>query len=103
MSAQAQYPEKFSVMSEPQQALVSTISAGQEAIETAASLLSEKAKLPPLGTDPASVRYEEYSTCKETFLHWLSSIITLLNRFIPGGRRHSGTQTSRRCSRRCPR
>ena len=54
---QAQYPEIRSVLSEPQQALVSTISAGQEAIENAHSLLNEKAKLPPLGNDPASVRY----------------------------------------------
>ncbi len=55
-TVQAQYPEVRSVLSEPQRALVSTISAGQEAIDSAQSLLTEKAKLPPLGTDPASVR-----------------------------------------------
>lgn len=55
----AQYPEKFQVMSEPQRALISTISAGQEAIDSASSLLNEKAKLPPLGNDPASVKWKE--------------------------------------------
>jgi len=55
----AQYPEVRSVLSEPQQALVSTISAGQEAIENAQGLLNEKAKLPPLGNDPASLRWKE--------------------------------------------
>ena len=56
---QAQYPEKFQIMSEPQRALISTISAGQEAIESASSLLNEKAKLPALGNDPASVKWKE--------------------------------------------
>ena len=56
---QAQYPEKFNIMSEPQRALISTISAGQEAIESAQGLLNEKAKLPPLGQDPASVKWKE--------------------------------------------
>ena len=46
-------------LSEPQRALVSTISAGQEAIDTAHNLLNEKAKLPPLGNDPASLRWKE--------------------------------------------
>ena len=46
-------------MSEPQRALISTISAGQEAIESAQGLLNEKAKLPPLGQDPASVKWKE--------------------------------------------
>ena len=46
-------------MSEPQRALISTISAGQEAIDSASSLLNEKAKLPPLGSDPASVKWKE--------------------------------------------
>ena len=44
-------------MSEPQRALVSTISDGQEAINNAQNLLNEKAKLPPLGNDPASLRW----------------------------------------------
>ena len=56
---QAQYPEKFNIMSEPQRALISTISAGQEAIESAQGLLNEKAKLPPLGNDPASIKWKE--------------------------------------------
>lgn len=55
----AQYPEVRQLLSEPQQALVSTISAGQDAIDTAHNLLSEKAKLPPLGNDPASLRWKE--------------------------------------------
>merc|ERR1719204_542363 len=56
----AQYPEVVEVgLSEPQRALVSTISAGQEAIDTAHNLLNEKAKLPPLGNDPASLRWKE--------------------------------------------
>ena len=38
---------------------MSTISAGQEAIDTAHNLLNEKAKLPPLGNDPASLRWKE--------------------------------------------
>ena len=46
-------------MSEPQRALISTISAGQDAIDSASSLLNEKAKLPPLGNDPASVKWKE--------------------------------------------
>ena len=59
-NVQAQYPEVVEVgLSEPQRALVSTISAGQEAIDTAHNLLNEKAKLPPLGNDPASLRWKE--------------------------------------------
>ena len=56
---QAQYPEKFQLMSEPQRALISTISAGQEAIESASSMLDTKATLPNLGQDPASVKWKE--------------------------------------------
>jgi len=55
----AQYPEKFQLMSEPQRALISTISAGQEAIESASSMLDTKATLPNLGQDPASVKWKE--------------------------------------------
>lgn len=46
-------------MSGPQRALVSTISHGQESIDRASNLLNEKAKLPPLGNDPASYRWKE--------------------------------------------
>jgi len=56
----AQYPEVQTVqLSEPQKALVSTIAAGHEAIDSAHNLLNEKAKLPPLGNDPASIRWKE--------------------------------------------
>ena len=46
-------------MSEPQRALISTIATGQQAIDTASNMLNEKAKLPPLGPDPASVKWKE--------------------------------------------
>ena len=51
-------------LSKSQRALVSTISHGQESINRAESLLNEKAKLPPLGNDPASFRWKE--TQKDT-------------------------------------
>ena len=51
-------------LSKSQRALVSTISHGQESITRAESLLNEKAKLPPLGNDPASFRWKE--TQKDT-------------------------------------
>ncbi|XP_050464665.1 talin-1 isoform X2 [Cataglyphis hispanica] len=48
-----------SVLSEPQRALLSTISAGHEVIHIAEMELSTKAQLPELGTDPASLRWIE--------------------------------------------
>ncbi|XP_048515080.1 talin-1 isoform X2 [Athalia rosae] len=48
-----------SVMSEPQRALVSTISEGHHIIRIAESELSSKAQLPELGTDPASLKWIE--------------------------------------------
>ena len=52
----------------PQRALVTTISNGQESIHKAEDLLLEKAKLPPLGNDPASYRWKatEKSTKKQS-------------------------------------
>ena len=77
------------LLSEPQRALVSTISAGQEAIDNASSLLNEKAKLPPLGNDPASIRFDILLL----LLLVLSSLNTF-NQFVDG-RRPNGTLISR--------
>lgn len=46
-------------MSEPQRALLSTITAGRSAVDRAQSELSVKVQLPPLGTDPASVQWKQ--------------------------------------------
>ncbi|CAG5092292.1 Similar to Tln1: Talin-1 (Mus musculus) [Cotesia congregata] len=46
-----------SVLSEPQRALISTISAGHEIIHIAESELTSKAQLPELGNDPASLKW----------------------------------------------
>ncbi|XP_012529648.1 talin-1 isoform X1 [Monomorium pharaonis] len=48
-----------SVLSEPQRALLSTITAGHEVIHIAETELTTKAQLPELGTDPASLRWIE--------------------------------------------
>ncbi|XP_020294961.1 talin-1 isoform X2 [Pseudomyrmex gracilis] len=48
-----------SVLSEPQRALLSTITAGHEVIHIAETELSTKAQLPELGTDPASLKWIE--------------------------------------------
>ncbi|XP_076242386.1 talin_middle and talin-RS domain-containing protein rhea isoform X3 [Calliopsis andreniformis] len=48
-----------SVLSEPQRALLSTITAGHEVIHIAETELSYKAQLPELGTDPASLKWIE--------------------------------------------
>ncbi|KAL0267697.1 UNVERIFIED_CONTAM: hypothetical protein PYX00_009891 [Menopon gallinae] len=47
------------VLSEPQRALLSTISAGHEVIVTAEKELVTKFTIPRLGTDPASVKWKE--------------------------------------------
>ena len=66
-SAQGQQPVPMSLTG-PQRALVTTISKGQESIHNAEDLLMEKAKLPPLGNDPASYRWKttEKSTKKQS-------------------------------------
>jgi talin len=43
-----------SVLTEPQRALVSTISAGHDVIVTAEKELETKAQIPELGSDPVS-------------------------------------------------
>lgn len=48
-----------SVLTEPQRALLSTITAGHEVIHIAETELITKAQLPELGTDPASLRWIE--------------------------------------------
>ncbi|XP_050591616.1 talin-1 isoform X3 [Bombus affinis] len=48
-----------SVLSEPQRALLSTITAGHEVIHIAETELSCKAQLPELGNDPASLKWIE--------------------------------------------
>lgn len=45
------------MLSEPQRALISTISAGHEIIHIAESELTSKAQLPELGNDPASLKW----------------------------------------------
>lgn len=56
---QPQHPKVHSTMSEPQRALLSTITAGRSAVDKAQSDLSVKVQLPPLGTDPASVQWKQ--------------------------------------------
>jgi hypothetical protein len=56
---------------------VSTISHGQESIHRAESMLTEKAKLPPLGNDPASVRWKE--TQKNTSKQSVHSQVSAMN------------------------
>lgn len=56
---QVQQTKVTSVLSEPQRALLSTITAGHEVIHIAETELSTKAQRPQLGTDPASLRWIE--------------------------------------------
>lgn len=56
---QVQQTKVTSVLTEPQRALLSTITAGHEVIHIAETELSTKAQLPELGTDPASLRWIE--------------------------------------------
>lgn len=56
---QVQQTKVTSVLSEPQRALLSTITAGHEVIHIAETELSCKAQLPELGTDPASLKWIE--------------------------------------------
>ena len=47
-----QQPKVTSVLTEPQRALISTISDGQKAVEQAERILETKLEVPDLGTDP---------------------------------------------------
>ena len=73
---QAKHPNEVS-LSGPQRALVSTISQGQESIKQTEHLLNEKAKLPPLGNDPASYRWKE--TQKTTNKQSIHSQVSAMN------------------------
>ncbi|XP_063237314.1 talin-1 isoform X2 [Bacillus rossius redtenbacheri] len=66
-----------SVMSEPQRALLSTISAGHEVIETVEAELKTKAQIPELGSDPASLKWKE--TMLDTNKQNVSSQIAAMN------------------------
>lgn len=48
-----------SVLTAPQQALLSTISAGHDSIDVAEQELRTKAQIPELGSDPASLKWKE--------------------------------------------
>ena len=52
---QVQQPKVTSVLTEPQRALISTISEGQKAVEQAQEILETKLEVPDLGTDPVRV------------------------------------------------
>jgi talin len=54
-SLQVQQSRITSVLTEPQRALLSTISAGHDVIMTAEKELETKAQIPELGSDPVSV------------------------------------------------
>lgn len=54
-SLQVQQSRITSVLTEPQRALLSTISAGHDVIITAEKELETKAQIPELGSDPVSV------------------------------------------------
>ena len=64
-------------LSKSQRALVSTISHGRESIRRADHMLNEKAKLPPLGNDPASYRWKE--TQKNTNKSSIHSQVSAMN------------------------
>lgn len=51
---QVQQPKVTSVLTEPQRALISTISEGQKAVQQAEQILETKLEVPDLGTDPVS-------------------------------------------------
>lgn len=63
-------------MSEPQRALLSYISAGQEAISRAEKDLESRAPLPPLGNDPGSLQWRETTmeTSKQTVTTHLATM-----------------------------
>nr|CAD7458197.1 unnamed protein product [Timema tahoe] len=66
-----------SVLSEPQRALLSTITAGQDVIITVEEELRTKAQIPELGSDPASLKWKE--TTLDTNKQSVSSQIAAMN------------------------
>ncbi|KAJ9593984.1 hypothetical protein L9F63_014625, partial [Diploptera punctata] len=66
-----------SVLTEPQRALLSTISTGHDVIITAEQQLQTKAEIPELGSDPASLKWKE--TTLDTNKQNVSSQIAAMN------------------------
>ncbi|PNF41180.1 Talin-1 [Cryptotermes secundus] len=66
-----------SVLTEPQRALLSTISAGHDVIITAEKELETKAQIPELGSDPVSLKWKE--TTLDTNKQNVSSQIAAMN------------------------
>jgi hypothetical protein len=67
---QVQQSRITSVLTEPQRALLSTISAGHDVIITAEKELESKAQIPELGSDPVSnYKSIEIAVCKATLSH----------------------------------
>ncbi|XP_042904301.1 talin-2 isoform X1 [Parasteatoda tepidariorum] len=58
-SVQMQHPKVHTTMSEPQRALLSTITSGRSAVENAQNNLNVRIKLQELGTDPASIQWKQ--------------------------------------------
>ncbi|KAK7790683.1 hypothetical protein R5R35_008203 [Gryllus longicercus] len=66
-----------SVLSEPQRALLSTISSGRDVITTVETELQTKAQIPEIGSDPASLKWKE--TTLDTNKQNVSSQIAAMN------------------------
>ncbi|XP_049847483.1 talin-1 isoform X1 [Schistocerca gregaria] len=66
-----------SVLTEPQRALLGTISAGHDIIDSAGRDLQTKAEVPPLGSDPASLKWKESTL--DTNKQSVSSQIAAMN------------------------
>ncbi|GFY46974.1 talin-2 [Trichonephila inaurata madagascariensis] len=58
-AVQPQHPKIQQTMSEPQRALLSTISAGRSAVENAQNDLSVRVRFQELGNDPASLQWKQ--------------------------------------------
>ncbi|XP_013778384.1 talin-2-like [Limulus polyphemus] len=54
-----QHPKVHRTLTEPQQALLSSIDAGRDAVDSAQKELQTKADLPEMGTDPASLQWKQ--------------------------------------------
>ncbi|XP_075218972.1 talin_middle and talin-RS domain-containing protein rhea isoform X1 [Lycorma delicatula] len=72
-----QQTQVTSVLTEPQRALLSTISAGHQVITTVEKELITKAEIPELGTDPASLKWKE--TTLDTNKQNVSSQLAAMN------------------------
>ncbi|XP_054280659.1 talin-2 isoform X2 [Macrosteles quadrilineatus] len=72
-----QQSQVTSVLSEPQRALLSTITAGHQVITTIEKELITRAEIPELGTDPASLKWKE--TTLDTNKQNVSSQLAAMN------------------------